>query len=559
MTVKSERLNNWLENPLLWSFLLLLYPLLNEVIFSDFVREGEYNSRIGWSLIVALLITLVDKRWFTALVLLPFAVGGTADVGYAYSFGGVFTTATMEAVANTDSYEVTEYIKTYSSWQQTALLTVLWSIYALAIYFVRAPAAGRLRKSIFVLGTILILVVAYRTTVMGKFHDTIPGVLGTLPSYYKGNISVQTEVALRKSLLEKTQVKATTRSADRQQTHIFIIGESATRNHMGMYGYSRNTTPELSAIQNELIVFNNVISSHVQTQASLRVALTAAAADQGAMYREALSIIDVANLAGYKSFWISNQQPQRATIASVSHQADVTHYISNDFNGVEVRRFDEYMLKSIAEAISDPAPLKVIFVHTMGSHAAYENRYPESFAKFDDSKVNGYREPLSEGEIDAINAYDNSILYTDYFVKEVISLLKAESSAVGAKEATLTYFSDHGEEVYQTARVKGHTPDNLTPAMMEIPFLVWTSDREGEQASILRDNSHKAFMLDDLFHYALGVMAIDCDILSREKSPAAAEYSPPKSRKIYKVVYEDAFQSEVELGSSEEKRSGETL
>ena len=192
MTVKSERLNNWLENPLLWSFLLLLYPLLNEVIFSDFVREGEYNSRIGWSLIVALLITLVDKRWFTALVLLPFAVGGTADVGYAYSFGGVFTTATMEAVANTDSYEVTEYIKTYSSWQQTALLTVLWSIYALAIYFVRAPAAGRLRKSIFVLGTILILVVAYRTTVMGKFHDTIPGVLGTLPSYYKGNISVQT-------------------------------------------------------------------------------------------------------------------------------------------------------------------------------------------------------------------------------------------------------------------------------------------------------------------------------------------------------------------------------
>ena len=111
--MKIEKLPEILRNPLLWSLIVLLYPLLHEVVFSDFVREGEYNSRIGWSFISAFLITLGNRRWITAIVLFPFLLGGICDIGYAYSFGGVFTTATMEAVAYTDQYEVIEYINTY--------------------------------------------------------------------------------------------------------------------------------------------------------------------------------------------------------------------------------------------------------------------------------------------------------------------------------------------------------------------------------------------------------------------------------------------------------------
>ena len=549
MNTKNDRFKNFLSNPLFWCLLLLLYPLLNEVIFSDFVREGEYNSRIGWSFITAMLITMVDKRWFTALVLLPFTIGGTADIGYAYSFGGVFTTATMEAVANTDSYEVSEYIATYSSWQQSLLLLVLWSTYAMAVYFSKAPQRGRMRKTILLLGGILIVVVAYRTTVMGKYHDTIPGVLGTLPSYYKGSISVQHEIALRKSLRENSTIKVGINNSEQPQTHIFIIGESATRNHMSIYGYPRNTTPVLDSLRDELAVFTNVISSHVQTQASLRVALTAAAANDGEKYREALSIIDVAGMAGYKTFWISNQQPQRATIASISHQADVTHYISNDFNGVEVRRFDEYMLDSIRQAITDPASLKTIFIHMMGSHAAYENRYPDNFAQFSDNRVSGYESPLSEDEIDTINAYDNSILYSDYFIGEVLALLKNESGY----ERSLTYFSDHGEEVYQTARVKGHTPDNLTPAMMEIPFIVWTSTQDSTESKALRLNHDKPFMLDSLFHIALDLMNIQSELVINSQSPASTDYQAPEKRKVYNLVYEEHFGYQAEKNSLNKK------
>lgn len=539
MNIKYDRSNSLLNNPLLWCSLLLLYPLLNEVIFSDFVREGEYNSRIGWSFITALLITLTNKRWITALVLLPFAIGGTADIGYAYSFGGVFTTATMEAVANTDSYEVREYIRTYSSWQQTLLLSVLWSIYVMAVYFSKTPNSNAWRKTILILGSILILVVVYRTTVMGKYHDTIPGVLGTLPSYYKGSVSVQHEIALRKSLRENKEAEITLSNPQQPRTHVFIIGESATRNHMGIYGYHRDTTPVLDSLRTELAVLTNVISSHVQTQASLRVALTAAASADGEQYRESLSIIDVAGMAGYKTFWISNQQPQRATIASISYQADVTHYISNDFNGVEVRRFDEYMLGSISNAIKDPAPLKVIFIHMMGSHAAYENRYPDEFSQFGNDEVTGYRERLSNDEIETINSYDNSILYSDHFIGKVLSLLKDHTES----ESTLTYFSDHGEEVFQTARVKGHTPDNLTAAMMEIPLIVWSSKSDNAAFQSLKANRDQPFMLDDLFHLAMTIMGIQGELINDSKSPASEYYQPPATREVYHLIYEERFQN----------------
>ncbi|MDF1761993.1 MAG: sulfatase-like hydrolase/transferase, partial [Oleibacter sp.] len=399
MYFEKKNHNLVLTNPILWSLLVLTYPLINEIVFSDFVREGEYNSRIGWSFLTALLITIGNRRWFTALVLLPFFLGGICDIGYAYSFGGVFTTATMEAVAFTDQYEVIEYIRTYSTWQLNTLLFIFLTLYCCAIYFCKPPTGIKTRRAIYVLGCIMIIVVVYRTTVMGKFHDTIPGILGTLPSHYLGSISLDKEVELRREMLRSTDTTATNINQQVAQTHIFIIGESATKNHMGIYGYARNTTPNLTSLKNELVVLDNVISSHVQTQASLRVALTAAIGTDGDDYREAPSIIDIANMAGYKTYWISNQQPQRATIASISHQADMAHYISNDFNGVEVRRFDEYMLPAIKDAIEDPAPHKAIFIHMMGSHANYENRYPETFDLFQDNQVTGYQVELEEREV----------------------------------------------------------------------------------------------------------------------------------------------------------------
>nr|WP_270049470.1 phosphoethanolamine transferase [Thalassolituus pacificus] len=333
-------------------------------------------------------------------------------------------------------------------------------------------------------------------------------------------------------MLRETDIKAALKDTQ-PQTHIFIVGESASRNHMGIYGYQRNTTPFLSSIKDELVVFDNVISSHAQTQASLRAALTAASADQGGQYRDALSVIDVANLAGYETWWISNQQPLRATIASIAHQADHPYYISNDFNGVEVNRYDIFMLNRITEALANPAPYKAIFIHMMGSHAQYKNRYPDDFMVFKDAEVNAYTENPSQSVIDVINEYDNSILFSDFFLQQLFSLVKEKQS--GAL-ATITYFSDHGEEVYRQANLKGHSPDNLTANMFEIPFVFWSSD--SLRTASYRAHQHSPFMLDSFYHYASEVMAIDSASTNPEAALISDQYQPPAVRMVYKTRYD---------------------
>lgn len=518
----------------------LAFPLLIEVTFSDHVREGEYNSRLGWSLILMLLGLVSRKPNLIKLLLIPFIIGGTIDIGYAISFGGVFTTATLEAVFNTDTSEALEYAASYASIPLAVIISAYWLTLLLIFQYLHFNvSATKAKTSFLVLGVILSLTAGYRITIMQKYHDTIPGVLGSMPSYYRGNIGLQQEINLRKDLIANTSVDVTLEQEQESQTYIFLIGESINRNHMSVYGYHRNTTPLLKQLNENIVVFNNVVSSHAQTNASLRVALTSATAEQGNEYRKALSIIDTANMAGFKTWWISNQQPLRATLASIADQADETQFISNDYQGVEVNRYDGFMLPYIEEALADEAKHKVIFIHMMGSHAQYANRYPKDFNHFSDNNVQAYEEDLSQGKIDSINQYDNSVLYTDFVVNETLVLLKENSAHIKA----LTLFSDHGEEIYDKINVKGHSPDNVTANMIEVPLITWVSEEfeltKPSRYRTMHDNRNEGFRLDNLFHYANQLMGISSSHITPSKSLASQDFSPKAERRVYKKSYEN--------------------
>ncbi len=517
----------------------LAFPLLIEVTFSDHVREGEYNSRLGWTLILMFIGLITRKPKLIKLLLIPFIIGGSIDIGYAISFGGVFTTATLEAVFNTDTSEAFEYAASYASLPLLLILSFYWLVLLLIFQYLHFNiSASKAKTSFLVLGVILSLTAGYRITIMQKYHDTIPGVLGSMPSYYQGNIGLQQEINLRKNLIANTKVDVTIEQEKSPQTYIFMIGESINRNHMSVYGYHRNTTPFIRKLEENTVIFNNVISSHAQTNASLRVALTSATAEQGNNYRQALSIIDTANMAGFKTWWISNQQPLRATLASIADQADETQFISNDYQGVEVNRYDGFMLPYIEDALADEAQHKVIFIHMMGSHAQYSNRYPEDFNNFKDNDVQAYQDELSQGKINSINQYDNSVLYTDSVVKETLALLKNNPAKIKA----LTLFSDHGEEIYDKINVKGHSPDNVTADMVEVPLITWVSkgfeQAKPDSIKTMKMNSELSFRLDNLFHYANRLMGISSAHIIPSKSLTSVSFISEQERKIYKKSYE---------------------
>ena len=536
-----SKTNQIFEHPAYAIFFVLFFPLLIEFTYSDFVRGSELNSRVGWFILILSFVWLLRKKLFPFLLLSVFLVSGCMDSLYATTFGGVFTTASFEAMALTDNQEAIGFLQTYASFENLSLLGlyITGSLYFISNTKIPSEKSSS-EKFIVALGIVMLAVATYRLGILHKYYDTIPGFAGTLPSYYAGHGNVTKEIESRKNFVQNSPVIAALKQKDQKQTYLVIIGESLSKKHMGLYGYHRDTTPELEKLSDELIVQTDTISTHVQTQPSLRHALTQVNTENKLSAKNALSMVDIANKAGFKTWWISNQQPLRSTVSAIANMADETQYISNDYHGVQVRRFDDLMQPYVEKALHDDAQHKVIFVHLMGSHLQYKNRYPEEFSIFSDKKVKGYKENLSERQLDYINSYDNSVLYTDFVVANMIISLKTISENQNLISASL-FLADHGEEVFDSKNFVGHGPDSITPSMIEIPFITWTSKQYRENRAShfeqMEKNKNKASSLDDSFHFVSSLIGIESEAIKNNNSLTSDLY---KSRKriVYKTDYD---------------------
>ena len=169
---------------------------------------------------------------------------------------------------------------------------------------------------------------------------------------------------------------------------VVVIGESASRRHWSLYGYPRETNPELRKLGDDVLLFSDVISSSVGTQTVLRAMFTTNAFSMPAF--------PLFSAAGYTTHWISAQYSQGANDVEVSalvQSADQRTFL----NGA----YDESLVPFVQEAASAPGK-HLIFVNLFGSHVRYDDRYPTSFSAF---HGDGEKERL-------IAAYDNTILYT---------------------------------------------------------------------------------------------------------------------------------------------------
>jgi len=251
-------------------------------------------------------------------------------------------------------------------------------------------------------------------------------------------------------------------------TVIVVIGESLNRNHMSIYGYSKNTTPLLKKRSPELYIFNDVISSNCTTTQSLLNTLTLN--EQNQRNNKNATIIQLFNMAGFRTYWLSNQKPIGIyeSPISVMTKACYKKYFLNTSTSNEKTPYDEVVLKYYDKVLSDKYQKKIIFIHLMGSHSLYSKRYPEKFNYYKpdtESNSNLYKSNM-------IKTYDNSIVYNDFIINTLITQLKLTNN-----NSVLLYFSDHGEEVYDTINFDGHSEEVGTKSMYEIPFIVWMSEK----------------------------------------------------------------------------------
>ena len=258
--------------------------------------------------------------------------------------------------------------------------------------------------------------------------------------------------------------------AGTRETYVIVIGESANAHHLGCYGYGRDTTEFTDRLGDEMIRIPGVRAPFAQTIPSLEKVLTFADNDHADLVFTKGSIIDWFNDAGFKTYWYSNQYAldDTALTALTAHAA-----VSKCFNFSGMKRFEKAgldgdLLPDLRRLLADDDPRKAVFVHLIGSHSAYVNRYPDEFRHFDGQAPG---RTLSPSKLQFLNAYDDSIRYTDWVLSEIVAALKSVDGIT-----CMLYFSDHGEDIYDStdARIMGHGPLANEP-MTSVPFMLWTS------------------------------------------------------------------------------------
>jgi glucan phosphoethanolaminetransferase (alkaline phosphatase superfamily) len=283
---------------------------------------------------------------------------------------------------------------------------------------------------------------------------------------------------------------------------VMVLGESARFDRWSLNGYARPTNPLLSQEEN-LVALQDLITSVSATRLSVPVIISRKPAMQSLKdgFTEK-SFITAFKEAGYKTFWLSNQMSFGKFDTPVSvfaKEADQVEFLNlGGFR--DNSNYDEALLKPFARALGDPAAKKLIVLHTLGSHWNYAQRYPARFDQWKPSLAGVLKPVVTDTAIkpQLNNSYDNSILYTDWFLAQLIGNLK-----VSNKAAALMYVADHGQTLFDgSCRQVFH--GHNTQYEFHVPAFAWYSDSYGarfpDKVAQLRAHRQAPLSTENVFH-----------------------------------------------------------
>ena len=324
-------------------------------------------------------------------------------------------------------------------------------------------------------------------------------------------------------------------SLNQNEVYVLVIGETARKHNFGIYGYAKNTSPNLDTISN-LISYNNVLSNANVTSLSIPFILSRAKPNSANIKLEEPPILSAFKESNFKTYWVSNQQIGAGSIFSL--YAQLADKYVNVSKSLDAAGFDENVLPVLDEVLNDDYKKKFIIIHLVGSHYRYNYRYPEAFESFKPTLEKGLSiENFSnyKNKQEIINSYDNSIVYTDFILSEIIQKLnKTDASSF------MYFLSDHGENLFDTKDRKFlHGYENPTKYELEIPLFTWYSDNYKNNypaiVNHLIQNSDKKIMGTNTFHTILDMANISLPDFKYNESFANRKFDTLQERNVYTV------------------------
>ena len=485
--------------------------------------------------LVPLLLFPARARMLAALIGVPLWLCSLAGFGYFLIYGQEFSQSVIFILFESNVSEGSEYLAQYFAWWMLPAFFAYglgaWLLWRQVrpVYLPRPAAA--LAAAFFLFASI-----GYPAIRLISKHDDVAVARAKFEARIEpatpwqlvvGYRQYRAQLANMQALLEGRQRIAPLTDlrdahAGQPATLVLVIGESTNRQRMSLYGYGRKTTPELDQLRDQLQVFTGAVTPRPYTIEALQQVLTFADQENPDAYLNTPSLVSVMKQAGYKTYWITNQQTitkRNTMLTTFSKQADEQFYLNNN-REQNARQYDGDVLDPFAKVLAEDAPRKFIVVHLLGTHMSYQYRYPPEYERFTDHS--GAPAHVREDQLPTYNAYDNAVLYNDFVVSSLIKRFAATDP-----NGFLLYLADHGEAVFDApkAEVLGRNEAAPTDPMYTIPFLLWNSPKwQAQQPRDFAQVLARPFSSSSLVHTWADLAGLDFAEHDRSRSLVSNEF-----------------------------------
>lgn len=513
-------------------FLLANSIFLIKLVLGNFIGLSSVKNYANFSIALlnlALLLPMLFEKHvirsvlrfiFLAVILLPvFFI-----LGYYSVTSTVFAPDTLLAIAQTNIQEAIEYAKDNFSCK-TIFLIILANA---SVFFVAIKNTQKILWNKYNLFLVLFCITACLVGVY-KYRDNI---ITDIPKQASKTLAQYKNFSKERTDRKDNMSKLLLSHKPEAGVYVLVIGESQNRAHMQAYNYHRATTPWLDSMKNDknMLLFTKAYSCHTHTVPTLLYALTAKNQYNNIAVKNAVSVLEVAEAAGFETVWLSNQVKYSAwdtPVTSIASEANQQKWINSTLGeSTNTDYFDGKLIEELEKTkITDKM---LIVMHLMGNHGSYEQRYPKAFEKYDGKNT--------------IDKYDNSIIYNDYVMSQVYKRARKIPNFKG-----LVYCSDHADAIDKNL---SHDAAQFDFDMTHIPLYIYLSDSYIQNNSAkyksLEKQKNKLFTNDLLFNLMLGVLGINLNnIYEPNNDPTADTFDNNKER--FKTLYGKKYICEEKL------------
>ena len=477
------------------------------------------------SLLVALLYFILSlicfKKSVKPVISLFFIVSAITSY-YMDSYGVIFDFSMIQNVFETDTREAFDLID-----GSLVIYVLLYGVIPAAlVWSLKIREQKSSREFIYRVSAVVSVIIVTGVSVYASYKDFtyvfrenrqvsfLINPIFPMRSAYRYGVKNLKSDPVFESVFHDARRNPVSKNA-RPKIFVMVVGETARASSFHINGYGKNTTPNIE--KENILNFSNVSSCGTATAISVPCMFSYLTHDNFDSDRaeHSSNLLDALNSSGVNVLWRDNNSGCKGVCDRVETESMVELHINGLCN--EEGCFDEVLLHQLDEYVNKQEKDTYIVLHQQGSHGpAYYKRYPEAFAVFKpDCRTAAVQECSAE---EVVNAYDNTILYTDYFLSKVISFLKNKSDSF---DTAMLYVSDHGESLGENGVYLHGLPYFVAPeSQTHIPLVLWMSDNFLAERNLdkncLSNKSDQPYSHDNVLHSILGVMDVSTNVYDQK-------------------------------------------